>query len=216
MLNRTPIPDNIRTVIITSNSALGLRQLHRARPEHGHNITTGIQWHLAMNTFMTQHPNVTLKICWGPSKSSWSLSAADDLANSSRTTGVSPLVSLRTQCMNLRNNSLQKWRDVVYTADTKPSPNRMSMPYPRTNQEPPYWLLLPRSLQVRACQLMSGRAVTQKFLSVIDKENFEPLCPSMMGQVTWPITCTAVESLRNGGITLLRSSIATSPPPKSL
>lgn len=81
------------------------------------------------------------------------------------------------QRMNLRNNSLQKWRDIVYTADTKPSPNRMSMPYPRPNREPPYWLSLPCNLQARTCQLMSGCAVTQKFLSVIDKENFEPLCP---------------------------------------
>lgn len=99
--------------------------------------------------------NISVTMCWGPSKSSWSLSAADDLAKRSRTTGVSPLISLRTQRMNLRNNSLQKWRDVVYTADTKPSPNRMSMPYPRPNREPPYWLSLPRNLQARACQLMS-------------------------------------------------------------
>lgn len=65
----------------------------------------------------------------------------------------------------------------MYNTDTKPSPNRMSMPYPRPNRELPYWLSLPRNLQARTCQLLSGCAVTQKFLSVIDKKNFEPLCP---------------------------------------
>lgn len=128
---------------------------------------------------MHNHPNVLLAIKWGPSnlKFSWSLSTVDDLAKCSRTTGVSPLVSLRTQRMNLRNNSLQKWRELVYTADTQPSTNRMSTPYPQPNRDPPYWLSLPRNLQVHTCQLMSGHAITQKFLSVIDKENFEPLCP---------------------------------------
>ena len=57
------------------------------------------------------------------------------------------------------------------------TPTRMSATYPRPNRKPPYWLSLPRNLQARVCQLWSGRAVTQKFLSVIDRENFEANCP---------------------------------------
>ena len=175
MLNRITLPDYIKEIVIISDTALALRQLHKARPEPGHNIT--VQWHLAMNTFMNSHPGIRLAICWGPSKSSHSLVLADELAKLSRTTGVSPLVSLRTQRMNLRNNSLQKWRDIVHKGNQVDTPTRMSATYPRPNREPPYWLSLPRNLQARVCQLWSGRAVTQKFLSVINRENFEANCP---------------------------------------
>ena len=128
MLNRTTLPEHIKEIFIISDAALALRQLHKARPEPGHNIT--VQWHLAMNTFMNNHPDVRLAIYWGPSKSSHSLALVDELAKLSRTTGVSPLVSLRTQRMNLRNKSLQKWRDIVHQGNQVDTPTRMSAPFP--------------------------------------------------------------------------------------
>ena len=82
MLNRITLPDEIKEIFIISDAALALRQLHKARPEPGHHIT--VQWHLAMNTFMNNHPDVRLAVYWGPSKSSHSLVLADELAKLSR------------------------------------------------------------------------------------------------------------------------------------
>ena len=101
-----------------------------------------------------------------------SLLLTDNLAKHSRSTGVSPLVSLRTRRMNLRNKSLQDWRDYVHIADNKPSDYRMSVKYPVPRRDPPYWLSFPRKLQARVAQLLTGRAVTQDFLHIIDKEKY--------------------------------------------
>ena len=54
---------------------------------------------------------------------------------------------------------------------------RMSVPYPVPNRDPPYWLALPRTIQARLCQLLTGRAVTQTFLNVIDPNTFGSQCP---------------------------------------
>ena len=158
LLNTLHPPPNIREVVIVSDAALALKQLHRIRPEPGHNLT--VQWHSAALQFTQRYPHITLRVCWGPSKSSGSLVAVDNLAKCSRSTGVSPLVSLRTRRMNLRNKSLQDWRDYVHIADNKPSDYRMSVKYPVPRRDPPHWLSFPRKLQARVAQLLTGRAVT--------------------------------------------------------
>lgn len=79
--------------------------------------------------------------------------------------------------MQLRNTSLQEWRQYVLAKDLQAADTRMSQPYSVPNRDPPYWLALPRAIQARLCQLLTGRATIQRFLHVVDKDTYGPLCP---------------------------------------
>lgn len=58
LLNTLHPPPDIREVVIVLDAALALKQLHRIRPEPGHNIT--VQWHSAALQFTQRHPHITL------------------------------------------------------------------------------------------------------------------------------------------------------------
>lgn len=175
LLHRNPPPSRIREVVLVSDAALALGQLRSPWPTPGHSIME--QWHLAARALLSSNPQLHLTVCWGPSKSSLSMVTVDELAKRSRTTGGSPLVSLRTQRMNLRNTSLQEWRQYVLAKDLEAADTRMSQPYPVPNRDPPYWLALPRVIQARLCQLLTGRATIQRFLHIVDKDTYRPFCP---------------------------------------
>lgn len=182
MLNKQPPADYVAEVVIVSDAALALKQLHSTKPEPGHSLI--LSWHEAVSTLLNANPHITLRVMWGPSKSSLSLLTADQLAKCSRTSGSSPLVSLRTQRMQMRNTSLQRWRQYVLTSDNQARPTRLSMPYLVPNRDPPHWLALPRALQARLCQLLTGRAPIQTFLHTVDPDTYGSQCPLGDGQGT--------------------------------
>lgn len=136
MLNKTPPTDYVEEVVLVSDAALALNQLHSTKPEPGHDIT--LKWHDAATAFLNANPHITLRVCWGPSKSTLSCVAVDLLAKCSCTTGSSPLVSLHTQRMNMCNTSLQGWRAYVQKADLAHTNSRRSMPYPVPHRDPPH------------------------------------------------------------------------------
>ena len=106
LLNKNPPSDYVKEVIIVSDAALALKQLRHTKPEPGHYIV--LKWHEAAQALLEANPHITLRVMWGPSKDSQSIVVVDQLAKRSRTTGLSPLVSLRTHRINVRNNSLQE------------------------------------------------------------------------------------------------------------
>lgn len=79
-------------------------------------------------------------------------------------------MSLHTARMNLRNTSLQVWCKEVLAADQKDRPNRLSSPYFIPTRHTPHWMSLPRRLQGWFSQLLTGRAVLQTFLGMVDPD----------------------------------------------
>ena len=47
----------------------------------------------------------------------------------------------------------------------------------RPSRRPPHWVAFPRPLQARIAQLLTGRAVLQPFLHLINPDEYDPPCP---------------------------------------
>lgn len=175
LLERNPPPPQVHTVCVVSDAALALRQLRFTRPEFGY--TLALQWYSRACSFLALNPQIHLTVIWGPSKSTVSLQTADELAKRARTKGLSPTASLRFIRMNLKNTQLLQWRGSTMDAETRLHTSRLSAPYMRPSRRPPHWLAFPRPLQARIAQLLTGRAVLQPFLHLINSDEYESQCP---------------------------------------
>ena len=116
LLNKTPVLEHIAAVILVSDAALVLQQLLHPAPQSGNALAT--QWWDKTLHFIETNPHITLRVMWGPSKSTFPLIEVDLLAKRSRTTGASLPPTIRYWRMALRNKSLQKWRKEVQASNT--------------------------------------------------------------------------------------------------
>ena len=66
---------------------------------------------------------------------------------------------------------------MVNIANSSDHEDRWSVSYMDPERNPPYWMSLPRVLQARFAQLITGRAVTQDFMHLIRPTEHPAYCP---------------------------------------